>query len=237
MAWDNVLSVAIVMGIFGLGILVVLWPGEKHGRRLLTRWGIDRPSDEDIAEAVRYLKRRRIAYPCLFVLLPVLGDAIGLAEDTPWTIVWTLLLGGLFSELFAFRPPKTAQRRAMLAHRKVRDVIPAWALVLLGLTTGAGLTYYAAHGRWQAVAVVAGCGLVAAGIVALAVRRPAAGDPVVDLVLRARSARVATGLAIAVPGALFDAEMSAAAVGVFVLGLIALRVVAGPHRSVAAAAS
>lgn len=71
----------------------------------------------------------------------------------------------------------------------------------------------------------------------LAVRRPAAGDPVVDLVLRARSARVATGLAIAVPGALVHAELSAAAVGVFVLGLIALRVVAGPQRDVAAAAS
>jgi hypothetical protein len=124
----------------------------------------------------------------------------------------------------------------MLTHRRVRDIIPVWALVLLGLAVGGGLTRYAVEGRWQAV-VVAGCGLIAAGIVALAVRRPAAGDPVVDLVLRARSARVATGLAIAVPGALFQAEMSEAAAGVFVLGLIALRAVVGPHRSVAAAAS
>ncbi|WP_020672531.1 hypothetical protein [Amycolatopsis nigrescens] len=237
MAWDNVLGVAIVMGIFGLGILIVLWPGEKHGRRLLNRWGIDRPSDEDVTEAVRYLKRRRVAYPWLFVLLPVLGDVIGLTEDTPWTIVWTLLLGGLFGELVALRPAKTAQRQAMLTHRRVRDIIPAWALVLLGLAVGGGLTRYAVEGRWQAVAVVAGCGLIAAGIVALAVRRPAAGDPVVDLVLRARSAHVATGLTIAVPGALFQAEMSAATAGVFVLGLIALLAVVGPHRSVAAAAS
>lgn len=237
MAWDNVLGVTIVTGIFGLGILVVLWPGEKHGRRLLNRWGIDHPSDDDIVEAVRYLKRRRVAYPWLFVLLPVLGDVIGLTEDALWTIVWTLLLGGLFAELFALRPEKTAQRQAMLTHRRVLDVIPIWALVLLGLAVGGGLAHYAVEGRWQAVAVVAGCGLIAAGIVALAVRRPAAGDPVVDLVLRARSARVATGLAIAVPGALFQAEMSAAAAGVFVLGLIALRAVVGPHRSVAVAAS
>lgn len=69
-------------------------------------------------------------------------------------------------------------------------------------------------------------------IVALAVRRPVAGEPVVDLVLRARSARVAVGLAIAVPTAVPEPGRSAARALVPLLGLVAMLAVVGPSRRV-----
>lgn len=236
MPWDNVLAVALGMGLFGLVLLIVLWPGEKHGRRLLRRWGVQQPSDVDVAEAVRYLKRRRVVYPWLFLLVPLGSDALGFEDDTAQVIVWTVLLGGLLGELFALRPERGPRRQAMLTRRTVRDVVPVWALVLLALSVGGGLVRYGIEGRWPAFGVVAGCGLVAGVVIALAVRRPAAGDPVVDLVLRARSARVATGLAIGLPCAFSEPEMTFAAFLVGVLGLAALLAVVGPHKDVAAAA-
>src|SRR6184192_2138740 len=75
MPWDNVLAVALFSGLIGLAILIVLWPGEKHGKRLLERWGVPDPDPAEVALAVRYLKRRRLWYPWLFLALPPLfGD-------------------------------------------------------------------------------------------------------------------------------------------------------------------
>ena len=45
MPWDNVLAVALIMGLVGLAILIVLWPGVKQGTRLLKRWGVPDPDD------------------------------------------------------------------------------------------------------------------------------------------------------------------------------------------------
>ncbi len=33
------LGFAFIMGLFGLAILIVLWPGERQGKRVLARWG------------------------------------------------------------------------------------------------------------------------------------------------------------------------------------------------------
>jgi hypothetical protein len=237
MPWDNILAVAVLLGVFGAVVLAVLWPGERQGRRLLRRWGVDSPSEPAVADAVRYLKRRRLWYPWLFFALPAVAGLLGLTtagSSSTWSIAWTLLLGGLLGELLALRPARTGQRQAMLTRRRVVDLVPAWALVLLGIAIAGGVLEDVIRQRWAALGVTVVCGLVAVVIVALAVERPAAGDPVVDLVLRARSARVATGLAIAVPFSLPETEMSAAKAGVFALSVIALLAVVGPSRRVAA---
>jgi len=60
-------------------LLVVLWPTDVNGRRLLKKWGVAEPSDEQVAEGVRYLKRRRLLYPWLYAVLwlvPKWGDDV-----------------------------------------------------------------------------------------------------------------------------------------------------------------
>lgn len=191
MPWDNVLAVALFSGLIGLAILIVLWPGEKHGKRLLVRWGVPDPDAAEVALAVRYLKRRRLWYPWLFLALPpLLGDA-GLGS-----IVATLLLGGLIAELFAQRPSRSARREADLAPRPLAVITPAWMLALGVLAAAGSVAHLVVTAQWKLLAFAAGTTVLCAAITALAVRRPAAGAARADLALRCRSARVAIGLGI-----------------------------------------
>ena len=119
MPWDNVLAVGLLSGLIGLAILIVLWPGEKHGKRLLTRWGVPDPDPGEVALAVRYLKRRRLWYPWLFLAIPPLLDNGGMGS-----ILATLLLGGLIAELLAQRPSRGPRREAELAPRTLLGVVP-----------------------------------------------------------------------------------------------------------------
>ncbi|WP_410591524.1 hypothetical protein [Amycolatopsis sp. lyj-23] len=191
MPWDNVLAVALFTGLIGLGILIVLWPGEKHGKRLLERWGVAEPGADEVALAVRYLKRRRLWYPWLFLAIPPLLDDGGAG-----TIVVTLLLGGLIAELLAQRPARGPRREAVLAPRTLRDVVPVWVLVLGGLAAAGAMVHLGLTAQWKLLAVAAGTAVACAAIALLAVRRPAIGEPRTDLALRTRSARVAIGLGI-----------------------------------------
>ncbi|MEU0532406.1 hypothetical protein [Amycolatopsis tolypomycina] len=191
MAWDNVLWVALLTGLLGLAILIVLWPGEKHGKRLLERWGVPGPDAGEVALAVRYLKRRRLWYPWLFLAIPPLLD-----DGGPGTILATLLLGGLIAELLAQRPARGPRREAELAPRTLLGVVPAWILVLGGLAAAGSLLHLALTAQWRLLAVAAGTALVSAAITLLAVRRPPSGAARADVALRARSARVAIGLGI-----------------------------------------
>ncbi|WP_206790801.1 hypothetical protein [Amycolatopsis sp. MtRt-6] len=191
MPWDNVLGVALIMGLFGLAILIVLWPGEKHGKRLLERWGVSAPDAGEVALAVRYLKRRRLWYPWLFLALPPLLD-----DTSAGTILATLLLGGLIAELLAQRPARGPRREAELAPRTLLGVVPAWIVVLGGLAAAGSLLHLGLTAQWRLLAVAAGTALVSAAITLLAVRRPPSGAARADLALRTRSARVAIGLGI-----------------------------------------
>lgn len=234
MSLENTIAVAVVLGVFGLAVLIVLWPGPKHGARLLRRWGMTDPSEPEVAEAVRYLKRRRFWYPWLFFALPLLGHTAG---NSPWwSVGWTLLLGGLLGEFLALRPKRGARREASLAPRGLTDVVPGWALVLLGLSLAGGMVRTILAADRAGLAVVVVCGVVACLILVLAVNRPAAGGMAADLVLRVRSGRVAAGLAIVVPAAL-PATASGGLVSLLVFAgcLVAGLAVAGPDKHVAAA--
>lgn len=231
MPWDNVLGVAVFTGLIGLAILIVLWPGEKHGKRLLTRWGVPDPDAAEIALAVRYLKRRRLWYPWLFLAIPpVLGDT------TVSSILATLLLGGLIAELLAQRPARGPRREAVLVRRTLTDAVPVWALVLSGLASAGAIAHLALTRQWTLLAVVAGTTALCWAITLLAVRRPAAGDPRADLALRCRSARVAIGLGIGTCTALGWTAGDLGSFLIVVAGIAAFLAVTAPLKRLPAAA-
>ncbi|MGW4523297.1 hypothetical protein [Amycolatopsis sp. NPDC004378] len=231
MPWDNVLAVALFTGLIGLAVLIVLWPGEKHGKRLLERWGVPDPDAAEVALAVRYLKRRRIWYPWLFLVLPpVLGDT------GAGTIFATLLLGGLIAELFAQRPARGPRREAELAPRTLLGIVPAWALVLGVLAAAGSVVHLALTAQWQLLAVAVGTVVLCSAITLLAVRRPPAGAPRADVALRCRSARVAVGLGIGACAALGWPGGDFVSLVVVVVGLAAFLAVTAPVKRQPAAA-
>ncbi|HET6708382.1 hypothetical protein [Amycolatopsis sp.] len=228
---DNLLWVAVIMGLFGLAILIVLWPGEKHGKRLLARWGVAEPGPAEVELAVRYLKRRRLWYPWLFLAIPPLLDDRGMGS-----ILATLLLGALIAELLAQRPSRGPRREADLAPRTLLGIVPAWVLVLGGLAAAGALLHLGLTAQWKLLAVAAGTVLVSAAITLLAVRRPPAGAARADLALRCRSARVAIGLGI---GACTAVGWPTGNFGSFlavVAGLAAFLAVTAPVKRLPAAA-
>jgi hypothetical protein len=222
---DNLFWVAVIMGVLGLAILIVLWPGEKHGKRLLKRWGVPDPDAAEVTLAVRYLKRRRLWYPWLFLAIPpVLGD------NGPGTILTTLLLGGLIAELVAQRPSRGPRREAVLAPRTLTGIVPVWALVLSGLASAGAIARLVWTAQWTLLAAAVGTTVVCWVITALAVRRPAVGEPRADLALRRRSGRVAIGLGIAACAAIGWPAGSFDALLVMVAGLAALLAVTAPLK-------
>lgn len=197
MPFDNVPAVALIMGLFGLAILVLLWPGEKQGTKVLRRWGVDDPSPSDVAEAVRYLRRRRFWYPWLFLGLPVLADLAGIRGDSTSVFLATLLIGALIAEVLAQRPQKRARREAGLERRAVRGLVPDWGLALYAVIVVAAVVWLVVHRWWTLLGVAVVVSAVTWLIILLAVRRPSTGDSAADGALRVRSARVAAGLGLA----------------------------------------
>jgi hypothetical protein len=233
MPFSSVLGSAIFLGAIGGFILFLLWPGPKQGVKVLRRWGIAYPSDADVAEAVRYLKRRRIWYPWLFFLLPLLAEAAGMTEETAsgvWSLVWTLLIGGLLGELFALRPDRTSRKTVLLARRTLIDLVPVPALVVLGLAVAGGVVETVLVRQWAELGVIVVCTLSAVAILGATLLRPVAGKPDVDQALRVRSARMATAFAIAVPAALPQTEMNLLKFLLFVVCLAALVQLVRPVR-------
>ncbi|GAA3575228.1 hypothetical protein GCM10022222_69760 [Amycolatopsis ultiminotia] len=193
MSLENTLSVAVFCGLFGLAILIVLWPGERQGARLLEKWGVRDPNPDQVAVAVRYLRRRRFWYPWLFVGLPLIPQLSGGFDS----LVVVVLLGGLIAEAVAQRPSPQVRREAVLAPRRVLDFAPLWAIIVAGVAEIAAATRLIIVQQWPLLGVTVAAAVAAWIIVLLAVRRPATGDAQVDLALRTRSARVALGLGTA----------------------------------------
>ncbi|WP_410664907.1 hypothetical protein [Amycolatopsis sp. lyj-84] len=197
MPFDNIVADALIMGLFGVVILILLWPGETQGAKVLRRWGVGDPSLSDVAEAVRYLRRRRFWYPWLFLGLPVLADAAGVRGDSTAFFLATLLVGALIAEVLAQRPPKSARREAGLDRRAVSGLIPVWGLVTYATIVAAAVAWLVVHRWWALLGIAAAVSAVTWLIILLAVRRPSTGDSAADGALRVRSARVAAGLGLA----------------------------------------
>lgn len=241
-------GLALVMGLFGLLVLAILWPVPRSGRKLLVRWGVPDPNDEEIATAVRYLKRRRFWYPWLYFGLSYGVDSLRMnAPDSGWLspLLLVLLSGALIAEVFAQRRTRAPRRVAALRPRELSDVVPLWALVSHAVAVVAavvvcggavaGLPWAArwlltADFRGIALGVCVGSALAVWLIVWLALRRPADGAPRVDAALRMRSANVAVGLGIGMLGALLSGPAGIMSWLVLVAALVAWVAVVSPLR-------
>jgi hypothetical protein len=200
----TVLYVAVVTAVF-----LVLWPTSHSGKRLLKTWGIPDPRSDQVDEAIRYLRRRRLLAIVLFVVSGLVAGAV-LRPDAPGVGIYVPLLGAmLIAELVATVRPASGVRVALLNRREWRDLVPRWAVptmaALVGLTTMLAVTglvieppagWYVNIGTtsWTALGYVVACVTLVGLLVHLAVRRPAVTDEAVDTALRARTARVAMGL-------------------------------------------
>jgi hypothetical protein len=248
MKWDNVLGLALIMGLFGLLILIPLWPGVRQGRRLLNRWGVTEPSEPEVGEAVTYLRRRRLWYPWLFLGVSGLVDAVGMRtsnSDLGWSLLAVLMLGALIAELLAQRPRRGPVHSASLTPRRPTDLVPAWALVLhlvllvvavvlhVGSLAGVGWasTFTATadtRTQWAALIASVGSSVLVWLVLALTVRRPAMPEARVDLALRVRSGRVVVGLGVAALVLLLDTPTTWWSWAIVVLGLSMWNVIASP---------
>jgi hypothetical protein len=113
----------------------------ERGRRLLTRWGVSEPTDEQADTAARYLRHRRLLHPFVFVAL-LLGmnvvTGVNGWPDPDWGLV---LLGALLATLLvaevfvAVRRRQEPIRVAALARRRLTDVVPSFALALQAVMT------------------------------------------------------------------------------------------------------
>ena len=178
----------------GAVLLLVLWPTKDSGRRLLQRWGLPQPDPEQIREAVRYLRQRRILYVVLFLVFPSVAGAVDGDSRAGISIFVPLLVAMLVAEAVASLRPVSGVRTASLDPRTWRDLVPRWAVRTFG--AGAVVTFLlaAAGTSWLALGYVLACLLLVGGLVALAVRRPSVSDEAVDAALRTRTARVAVGI-------------------------------------------
>lgn len=218
MGLSETVLVVVQAAVIGGGLLAVLWPGRRQGRRVLTRWGLDNPSGAEVADAVRYLRRRRFSYPVTCIAVSALVPAGG--EPGRWvgiqTLLLILMLGALLAEAAAQRPSRAVRRAAALVPRRPGDIVSVWSTgafaVLLVVAVGVSSLALAGVG-WARVLqpdpgpVLVGelvTGVLGVGIVWLAVRRPATGEPRADNALRLRSARVGAGLTMATLGVLFS---------------------------------
>jgi hypothetical protein len=178
--------------------LLVLWPTRKSGHRLLRTWGVVEPTESQAAEAVRYLRHRRLLYVVLFVAGPPL---LGLVLPAGGMFV-PLLLAMLVAELVAVLRPVSGVRTASLDPRSWRDLVPRWAIGVGCLLTalaagmaGIGLAMRPREGAtWFVLGGVVVAVVAVIGLVHLAVRRPSSADEVVDAALRTRTARVAVAI-------------------------------------------
>lgn len=178
----RVVETALVSGLVGLALVVVLWPTVPAGRRFLRRWGVPEPDDEQGAQAAKYLRDRRLLYPVLFLLAPAAAGsaarALGFAHHDPGPVgnLAALLVALLVAETAAALRPVRGTRTATLTRRHWRDLVPRWAIGAL-LALGALAALSAAAG----LAAQPWADRVAAAVPADGVWRSADGTAVVTL--------------------------------------------------------
>jgi hypothetical protein len=209
----DLLIVLVSLVVIAAGILLAMrkvTPTPQHSRRVLRRWGVPAPSEEQGELAAAYFRQQQSWYPLLFLGFGVLCYFV-IGADPFLILLVTVLAGLLIGELGAvLRPAFRSRRSAVLIRRGVTDLVPRFALVLYGFVAAVtlagivvnviGTGFGAPYPDSPSVGLLLAGFLVSVAAGACAVwlslfRGPVVvADGVVDSALRIRSARVATGI-------------------------------------------
>jgi hypothetical protein len=230
----------LVTGGIGLVLLIALWPLPARAVRLLERWGVAEPDGHETNEALRYLKRRRVLYPALYVAISVATSLyLPAGAEVLSTALASLLVGGLLAEIAALPPRRATNQEASPDQRRVRDLVPVWSIwtagvLLAGLVAMVAVTAVGS-GRvlpspWWALLLGFGAAATGIAIVWLAVRRPPTRPNRAVEALRLRSARVGVGLAMAALGAIAASGGAVVGVALGVLGIVGWLATTAPVR-------
>lgn len=135
----NLVTIALV----AVALFVVVWTLRStpaQGQKILQRWGIAKPTEEQGKLAADYLLQRRKIYPYVAVVvfgLAVLGQWLFSAADgARWdgVLLFAVVISLLVAELIAtLRLPTDQTRAATLTPRRFTDIIPKFGLVALGV--------------------------------------------------------------------------------------------------------
>ncbi|GGU19922.1 hypothetical protein [Lentzea flava] len=192
----------VIMGAIGLVLTMMLWPTPSTGKRLLKKWQVPDPTEAQVTDAVRYLRKRRLLYPWIYV-----AGAFGPEFDSDMTRLVIIVLGGaLLAELIALRPPRSAQRVASLVPRGLTDIAAKGVLISYIVIVLGVLVHLCLQQEWQRVLWLGVSVAAVAVITWAAVARPATGDQQVDMALRTRSVHVSAGLGAAVAAVLIPGK-------------------------------
>ncbi|WP_394614834.1 hypothetical protein JNUCC0626_34025 [Lentzea sp. JNUCC 0626] len=184
----------------GLLLLMFLWPTQSTGKRLLKSWKVTDPTPAQIDDAIRYLKRRRLLYPVLFVGMSFLPFASGRGLGSLAAVV---LGGTLLAELIAVALPREGRERvASLTPRGLFDIGSQYVLGAYAAIVVITLVWLLVHLDIAQLPVFVVSVAAVAAVWWAAVARPADGDEVVDRALRTRSVHVSAGIGAAMVCAL-----------------------------------
>lgn len=199
----------------GLVLLVVLWPTQSTGRRLLKSWKVSDPTPAQVDDAIRYLKRRRLLYPWLYAGLTLVPFGTGRGVGSLAAVV---LGGTLLAELLALSMPREGRQRvASLTPRGLFDIGSQYVLIAYAAIVAIGLVWLLVTLQIAQLPVLV-VSVAAVGVVTwAAVARPADGDEEVDRALRTRSVHVSAGLGAAVVGALVGGVFALVGIAAWVL--------------------
>jgi hypothetical protein len=235
----DLVTQVLVAGGIGLVLLIALWPLPARAARLLERWGVAEPDADETNEALRYLKRRRVLYPALYVTISVATSLYLPGAGAFSTVLASLLVGGLLAEIAALPPRQATDQEASPGTRRVPDLVPVWSIWTAGVLLAGLLTVVAVSVvgpervvpyPWWALLLGLGAAATGAAIVRLAARRPSTGHSRADDALRLRSARVGIGLAMAALGAIAASGGAVVGLALGALGIVGWLATTAPVR-------
>ncbi|GAA2794705.1 hypothetical protein [Saccharopolyspora taberi] len=227
--WDDALGQGLMTTVVALVIVGVGWWNSGRGRKVLHKWGVPAPGDEQTRAVMGYLRRRWIWYPWFVGASAVLGVALAEHGFRPGAYAFLgFMVGGVLGDVVcALGARRDSQKRHGLF-----ELVPPWAVLLYGglvvmtiafavvdLMAGPHLPAAVANvmspppaelmagpPAWSPFAATAVGALVVGTGLVLCMRRSIAADDAVDTALRRRSARVVLGMAF--PLQLLIAAMS-----------------------------
>jgi hypothetical protein len=223
-------------------LLLALWPVRSRAVVLLRRWGVGDPTERETDDALRYLKRRRLAYRGLYLAISLGSLLWPEPVPLPALVLAFLLAGGFLAEVLSWPRATAAVPTDTSAPRQpVRALSPSLTMAGMLLTAVALLSGAALLGQvWalrvipapaQALGLGSAAVLASAATIWLAAHRPPCCSTRADRALRLRSARVGLGLAILALTAICLSDGSPVGLACAALGLTGWLTTTAPVRT------